>query len=58
MTMDLFNTLEVRISRILEQHTALKQENLKFKAEIRRLHEERDELKARIDGIIRKLEGI
>ena len=58
MNTDLLDALEERIASILAGYNAQKQENQSLIEENRRLSEERDGFKARIDLILKKLEGI
>jgi len=54
----LLDALEERIVTLLAGYNAQKQENQSLREENRRLSEERDGFKARIDSILKKLEGI
>ncbi len=58
MDTELFAALEQKVEGLLAGYAALKRENQSLRDENRRLVEERDEFKARIDVILRKLEGI
>jgi FtsZ-binding cell division protein ZapB len=58
MDMELLDALEERIASILAGYNAQKLENQSLREENRRLSEERDDFKARIDLILKKLEGI
>jgi cell division protein ZapB len=58
MDTELLDALEERIAGLLAGYNAQKQENQSLKEENRRLAEERDGFKARIDLILKKLEGI
>ncbi len=58
MTPDLFTALDERIEKLLEQYALLKTENMHLQTENRRLLDERDGFKCRIDAILGKLEGI
>jgi len=58
MDKEIMDALEDRIAGLLDAFNALKQENQSFQEEKRRLMEERDGFKARIDLILKKLEGI
>lgn len=58
MDMELFSTLEKRLESLLDGYAVLKRENLLLNEENRRLLEEREGFKTRIDAILKKLEGI
>jgi cell division protein ZapB len=58
MNQELFETLENKISSLLEKYTALKDENNRLSDENQRLQTEREGLKSRVDAILGKLEGI
>jgi cell division protein ZapB len=58
MDAELFSTLEEKVEAFLDAFAALKQENERLRGENRRLLEERNGFKARIDAILVKLEGI
>ncbi len=58
MTSDLFSVLDERIGNLLEQYALLKRENEHLREENRRLLDERDGFRLRIDAILGKLEGI
>lgn len=58
MDTELLDALEERIATLLADHKAVKLANQSLQEENRRLQEERDGFKARIDLILKKLEGI
>lgn len=58
MNHELFETLENKVSALLEKYTALKAENVRLSEENQRLQDEREGLKSRVDAILGKLEGI
>ena len=58
MDSKLIDALERKIDVLLEAYGALKQENARMREELQALSGERDLIKARIDEIIRKMEGI
>jgi cell division protein ZapB len=58
MDTELLDALEERIVSLLAGYNALKEENQSLREENRRLSEERDGFKARVDLILKKLEGI
>ncbi|BEH10873.1 MULTISPECIES: cell division protein ZapB [Geobacter] len=58
MDTELFSDLERRLDMLLERYGALKRENEQLRADNARLQQEREGVKVRIDGILRKLEGI
>jgi cell division protein ZapB len=58
MDTELLDALEERIATLLTGYKALREENQTLMEENRRLSEERDGFKGRIDMILKKLEGI
>ena len=58
MSAELFQELEVRIVSLLDAVNELKLENGQLKEENGRLNEERKAFKARLDTILKKLEGV
>lgn len=58
MDAGLFGVLEKKVESLLDAYAALKQENARLGEENRQLLEERSGFKARIDAILKKLEGI
>lgn len=58
MNQELFETLEHKVSGLLEKYTALKEENARLAEENQRLQADREALKSRVDAILGKLEGI
>jgi cell division protein ZapB len=58
MDTELLEALEGRITSLLAVFNAMKQESQSLREENSRLLEERDGFKARIDLILKKLEGI
>lgn len=58
MSAELFDELEGRIVSLLNALNELKLENGGLKLENDRLREERGGFKARIDSILKKLEGV
>jgi cell division protein ZapB len=58
MNHELFETLENKVSSLLEKYNALKDENARLVEENERLQNEREGLKSRVDSILGKLEGI
>ncbi|MBU5615465.1 cell division protein ZapB [Geomonas azotofigens] len=58
MSDELFNELEGRLNSLINIVGELKLENDQLRKENCRLHEERAGLKARIDAILKKLEGV
>jgi len=58
MDTELLAALEGRIENLLAGYNSLKRENQSLREENSRLAEEREDFKARIDLILRKLEGI
>ena len=55
---ELFEKLEEKISTLLANYTALKEENRILAEENTRLQQEREGLKGRVDAILSKLEGV
>ncbi|MDD2500664.1 MAG: cell division protein ZapB [Geobacter sp.] len=55
---ELFEKLEEKISALLANYTALKEENQILAEENTRLQQEREGLKGRVDAILSKLEGV
>ena len=58
MDRELLDALEERIVSLLAGYNTQKEENQSLREENRRLSEEQDGFKARIDLILKKLEGI
>lgn len=58
MSAELFDELEERITALLGAINELKLENDRLKEENDRLTEERGSFKARIDSILKRLEGV
>ena len=58
MDLELFSALEKKVEALLEAYDALKNENARLKEANCQVLEERDSFKARIDAILKKLEGI
>lgn len=58
MDTELLDALEERIATLLADHKAVKLAKQALQEENLRLQEERDGFKARIDLILKKLEGI
>lgn len=58
MESELFSSLEKKVEALLGGYVALKQENVRLGEENRRLLEERNMFKVRIDAILEKLEGV
>lgn len=58
MSADLFNELEGRINSLMNVVQELRLENDRLKSDNERLNEERVGFKARIDSILKKLEGV
>ena len=55
---ELFEKLEEKISSLLTNYAALKEENRILADENTRLRQEREGLKGRVDAILSKLEGV
>lgn len=58
MNQELFETLENKVSILLDKYTALKEENSRLAEENHRLQSEREGFKSRVDAILGKLDGI
>jgi cell division protein ZapB len=58
MSAELFDELEERVGTLLDALNELKLENGRLKEENARLTEERGGFKARIDSILKRLEGV
>jgi cell division protein ZapB len=58
MSSDLFEQLDKKISDLVARHGALKEENQMLAEENKRLLQDREALKGRIDTILRRLEGV
>jgi cell division protein ZapB len=58
MDTQLIGELEQRVTGLLDDYASVKLENQKLREENRRLLEEREGFKQRVDAILRKLEGI
>jgi len=54
--MDIFDTLEERVERLLARKTALEDENATLRAEVARLEQEKQAVASRIDGLLGKLQ--
>lgn len=58
MNHELFETLDNKISELMDKYRALKDENNRLSGENERLLAEREGFKSRIDAILGKLDGI
>ncbi|MEA5115295.1 MAG: cell division protein ZapB [Geobacteraceae bacterium] len=58
MDSEIFDVLENRVEVLLGDYASLKRENVSLREEVRKLQQEREDFKARIDVILAKLEGI
>lgn len=58
MDSEIFDVLENRVEVLLGDYTSLKRDNVSLREEVRKLQQEREDFKARIDVILAKLEGI
>ena len=58
MDVELLGRLEKKLEELLIAYTGLKQENVRLNEENRRLIEDRNVIRSRIDLILEKLEGI
>ena len=58
MNQELIEVLEKKINDIVEKYSALKVENERLNEEIKRLSNDREGIKSRVDAILSKLDGI
>ena len=58
MDNELFSVLERQVESLLERYTALQRENALLREENRRLLEERQGIKGRIDAVLAKIERV
>ena len=54
--MDIFDTLEERVDRLLARKKALEEENEALKAELARLGQDKQAVATRIDSLLQKLQ--
>ena len=54
--MDIFDTLEERVARLLARKKAVEEENATLRAEVARLEQEKQAVAARIDGLLGQLQ--
>ena len=54
--MDIFDTLEERVERLVARKKALEEENATLRADLARLTEEKQAVATRIDGLLEKLQ--
>ncbi|WP_366521670.1 cell division protein ZapB [Solidesulfovibrio sp.] len=57
MGMDIFDTLEDRVEKLLARKKALEEENAALRAEASRLADEKKAVADRIDGLLEKLQA-
>jgi cell division protein ZapB len=57
MGMDIFDTLEDRVEKLLARKKALEEENAALRAEASRLAAEKKAVADRIDGLLEKLQA-
>ena len=55
--MDIFDTLEERVTQLLARKKDLEEENALLQSELTRLEEEKQAVATRIDGLLEKLRG-
>lgn len=55
--MDIFDTLEQRVDELLARKKSLETENEELRAELAKISQEKEAVTARIDGLLRKLQG-
>ena len=58
MDNELFSVLERQVENLLERYTELQRENALLREENRRLLEERQGIKGRIDAVLAKIERV
>lgn len=58
MSTDIFEALDRKISELLARYGALKEENMALAEENARFRQEREGLKARVDEILSRIEGV
>jgi cell division protein ZapB len=58
MDNDIFQVLEQRVEDLLDRYLSLQREILDLREENGKLLQERNDLRVRIDGVLKKLEGI
>ncbi len=58
MDNELFSVLERQVESLLERYTELQRENALLREENRRLLEERQGIKGRIDAVLAKIERV
>ncbi|ABL00909.1 cell division protein ZapB [Pelobacter propionicus] len=58
MNHELFESLDSKVSNLVEKYRALKEENSRLSDEIEQLKAERQGFGSRIDAILGKLDGI
>ncbi len=58
MNAELLSKLEKKVEALVDAHAALKHENVRLNEENCHLLEERHGFQARVDAILKKLEGI
>jgi cell division protein ZapB len=58
MNQQLIEVLEKKINEIVEKYSSLKEENALLNEEIKRLSDDREGIKSRVDAILGKLDGI
>jgi len=54
--MDIFDTLEERVTRLVDRKKALEEENATLRADLVKMTEEKQAVAARIDGLLEKLQ--
>ena len=58
MDQELIDQLTQKVERLLTAYTALRGENQQLRADVRQLQEKQQAIRARIDELLGKLEGI
>jgi len=54
--MDIFDTLEERVERLVARKKALEEENATLRADLAKLADEKQAVASRIDGLLEKLQ--
>ncbi|MCP3677911.1 MAG: cell division protein ZapB [Deltaproteobacteria bacterium] len=58
MESDKFGILEERVHRLIESHGVLIKENARLKGDLKSLEGEKEQVKEKVEALIRKLDGL